>query len=146
LLLVVCVCLLAGCGGGNGTTQACPSPKEQRALARLEADLAALKRAAALPTPNTLKGNAAVNRATDRFLLDVATAPIDNLKRNRMIDHAAALLLGSCEQCFQALEAERPTVSIAHGDLGCPSAAPEPDEALDSARMAELSPAAVSAA
>jgi hypothetical protein len=39
-----------------------------------------------------------------------------------MIDHAAALLHGSCEQCFQALEAERPIVNIAHGDLGCPAA------------------------
>jgi hypothetical protein len=121
LLLVVCACLLAGCGGGGGTTKACGSPKEQQALTRLGADLTALKRAAALPAPDTLKGNAAVNRATDRFLLDVQTAPIDNLKRNRMIDHAAALLLGSCEQCFQALEAQRPTVSIAHGDLGCPA-------------------------
>jgi hypothetical protein len=145
LLLVVCVCLLAGCGGG-GTTEACRSPKEQRASARLGADLTALKRAAALPAPDTLKGNAAVNRATDRFLLDVQTAPIDNLKRNRMIDHAAALLVGSCEQCFQALEAQRPTVSIAHGDLGCPSASAGPDEAIHSARMAEISPAAVSAA
>jgi hypothetical protein len=144
LLLVVCVCLLAGCGGGG--TKACGSAKEQEALTRLGADLTALKRAAALPAPDTLKGNAAVNRATDRFLLDVQTAPIDNLKRNRMIDHAAALLVGSCEQCFQALEAQRPTVSIAHGDLGCPSASAGPDKAIHSARMAEISPAAVSAA
>jgi hypothetical protein len=118
LLLVLCACLLAGCGGG-GAMQACRSPNEQRALTRLQADLTALERAAALPAPNPLKGNAAVNRATDRFLLHVQTAPIDNLKRNRMIDHAAALLHGSCEQCFQALEAQRPIVSIAHGDLGC---------------------------
>jgi hypothetical protein len=118
-VIVACVVLLAGCGGSK---QACTSTKEQRALARLQADLTAIKRAAALPATDTLKGNAAVNRATDRFLLDVATAPVDNLKRNRMIDHAASLLLGSCEQCFQALEAERPIVSIAHGDRGCPTA------------------------
>jgi hypothetical protein len=104
LAVVVCALLLAGCGGAK---QACQSPKEQRA--------------AALPAPDKLKGNAAINRATDRFLRDVQTAPIDNLKRNRLIDHAAALLLGSCSQCFQALEAERPIVSIAHGDRGCPS-------------------------
>ena len=120
-VIVACLFLLAGCGGGSKDAT-CTSPKEQRALARLDADLAALKRAAALPSPDALKGNAAVNRATDRFLLHVATAPIDNLKRNRLIDHAAALLLGSCEQCFQALEAERPIVTIAHGDLGCPKA------------------------
>jgi hypothetical protein len=109
--------MLAGC---DGAKQACQSSKEQQAIAGLDTDLAAIKRAAALPAPDKLKGNAVVNRATDRFLRDVQTAPIDNLKRNRMIDHAAALLLGSCEQCFQALEAERPTVSVAHGDRGCP--------------------------
>ena len=32
--------------------------------------------------------------------------------KNRMIDHAAAALVGSCEQCFQALEAERPIPEI----------------------------------
>jgi hypothetical protein len=115
----VCVILLAGCEAVKVT---CESPKERQALARLDADLTAIKRAAALPAPDTLKGNTAINRATDRFLLHVETAPIDNLKRNRMIDHAAALLLGSCEQCFQALEASRPIVNIAHGDLGCPAA------------------------
>jgi hypothetical protein len=119
LVVLVCALLLAGCGGAK---QTCESPKEQRAIAALDADLAAIKRAAALPTRDTLKGNAAINRATDRFLLHVETAPIDNLKRNRLIDHAAAAVAGACTQCFQALEAERPIVSIAHGDRGCPSA------------------------
>jgi hypothetical protein len=123
LIVVVCVVLLAGCGGG--TKKACTNPKEQKALARIAVDLAAIKRAAALPAPDTLKGNPAVNRAIDSFLLHIATAPIDNLKRNRLIDHAAALLVGSCQQCFQALEAGRPIVSIAHGDLGCPAATAE---------------------
>jgi len=59
-----------------------------------------------------------VNRATDVFLRDVALAPLDDLVRNRMIDHAAALLTGSCEQCFQALEAGRPIVAIAHAHNG----------------------------
>ena len=94
---------------------ACRSPAQQRALARIHADLAALARAASLPVHDSLKGNPEVNRATDRFLRDLATAPLDDLVRNRLIDHAAALLLGACEQCFQALEAERPIVSIAHG-------------------------------
>jgi hypothetical protein len=121
LLIGACVLLLAGCGGG--AKKACTSPKAHRALARIQTDLTAIKRAAALPAPDSLKGNPAINRATDRFLLHVDTAPIDNLQRNRLIDHAAALLLGSCQQCFQALEAERPIVNIAHGDLGCPAAA-----------------------
>jgi hypothetical protein len=112
--------LLAGCGGSKQAD--CTSPKEQRALARLDADIAAIKTAAALPAQDTLKGNVAVNRATDRFLLHVETAPVDNLRRNRLIDHAAAALVGSCQQCFQALEAARPIPSIAHGDSGCPAA------------------------
>jgi hypothetical protein len=121
LLIGASVLLLAGCGGSKRA--ACQSPKQQQALARVEADVAAIKRAAALPGPDTLKGNPAINRATDRFLLHVETAPLDNLQRNRLIDHAAAALVGSCEQCFQALEAARPIPGIAHGDLGCPSSA-----------------------
>src|SRR5205085_9908937 len=112
--------LLAGCGG---TKQGCRNPRQSKALAQLNADLTAIKKAAALPVKDSLKGGPEINRATDRFLLHVETAPIDNLQRNRLIDHAAALLLGSCTQCFQALEAERPVVTIAHGDLGCSTTA-----------------------
>jgi len=76
-------------------------------MAKLDADIGALRRAQSDP--------AALNRATDRFLLDVATAPITNLKRNRMIDHAVGALGGECEQCFQALEAARPIPTIRTG-------------------------------
>jgi hypothetical protein len=126
--IIACVLLLAGCGGGSSKQAAdcAKSPKEQAALARLQVDLTAIKHAAALPAPDPLKGNPAINRAIDRFLLDVDTAPIDNLQRNRMIDHAAALLVGTCQQCFQALEADRPIPSIAHGDTGCPAALDRP--------------------
>jgi hypothetical protein len=117
LVLGLCVALLAGCGGT--TKHGCRSPQEQKALARLNADLTAIRKAAKLPVTDSLKGGPEINDATDRFLLHVETAPLDNLQRNRLIDHAAALLLGSCTQCFQALEAERPIVSIAHGDQGC---------------------------
>ena len=121
LAIVGCIVLLAGCGGG--TKHGCKNPRETKALAQLNADLAAIKKAAALPVTNSLQGGPQINRATDRFLTHVQTAPIDNLQRNRLIDHAAALLLGSCTQCFQALEAERPIVSIAHGDTGCSATA-----------------------
>ena len=117
LVLLGVVLLVAGCGGGSHKN-ACESPAVQRAMTRLEADLASLERAAALPVHDSLKGGPAVNRATDAFLRDVALAPLDNLVRNRMIDHAAALLTGSCGQCFQALEAERPIVTIAHAHNG----------------------------
>jgi hypothetical protein len=38
--------------------------------------------------------------------------------RNRMIDHAAAIVAPVCQQCFQALEAERPIPGIAHTHTG----------------------------
>jgi hypothetical protein len=98
-------------------------------VARVDADIAAIARASALPTHDVLKGGPAVNRATDRFLHDVFTAPLDNLTRNRLIDHAAAALAGSCTQCFQALEADRPVVTIHYGGgarAACESARPAP--------------------
>ena len=110
LVLASCAVLcLAACGGAakpkaTAAKKHCVSPK---AIAKLNADIAALRRA---------RGNtAATNRTTDRFLLDVATAPITNLKRNRMIDHAVGALGGECEQCFQALEAARPIPNIRTG-------------------------------
>ena len=80
-----------------------------KALKRLNADLAALRRAAP-------RGN--VDKETDRFLLDVATAKIDNKRRTRMIDLAMGSLANQCEQCFQALEAARPIPEIAHAHTG----------------------------
>jgi hypothetical protein len=109
LILVCCAVLsLAACGAAAKPKAAarkqCVSPK---AIAKLDADIAALRRA---------RGReAAINRATDRFLLDVAPAPITNLKRNRLIDHAVGALGGECEQCFQALEAARPIPNIRTG-------------------------------
>jgi len=117
----VSVLALAGCGSTAAThdtsapSKACVAPGTVHALRKLAADTAAIRAASNLPTKNTLKGNAAVNRATDRFLLDEETAPISNVRRNRVIDHAAAALAGACEQCFQALEADRPLVWIATG-------------------------------
>jgi hypothetical protein len=116
LPLLGAVLLLAGCGGGSHS--ACESPAVERALTRIQADLDSIKRASALPVHDSLKGNPAINRATDRFLRDVALAPLDNLVRNRLIDHAAALMVGSCDQCFQALEASRPIVAIEHAHTG----------------------------
>ena len=122
LTLLAVAPLLAGCGSAAGRRSAqrpCVNPKAARATARILADIAALKRAAALPTTNTLKGNPAVNRATDAFLHDVETAPIGNLARNRLIDHAGSALAGACEQCFQAFEADRPIIQIEHHGSSC---------------------------
>jgi hypothetical protein len=126
-LVATCVVLTA-CGGresaGPTTSSAAPAistssrscngAKTARAIRRLKADVAAIRRAARLPTTDTFNGNAAVNRATDRFLLDVGRAHVSLLVKNRFIDHAAAALVGSCQQCFQALEAGRPIPAISH--------------------------------
>ena len=108
--------LLAGCGGSG--TASCEQKAQAKALARLNADVKALRAAALKSTTSTLAGTPAVSRLTDRFLNDVNTAPIDNVARNRLIDHAAAALAGSCQQCFQALEADRPIPAIAHTGRG----------------------------
>src|SRR5262245_35741868 len=108
LLLICCsALLLAGCG--SHAARPCRSPAQVKAMKRLRADLQLLKHAAA-------RGN--VDKETDKFLLDVSTAPIDPLIRNRLIDHAAAIVSPVCEQCFQALEATRPIPSIAHAHTG----------------------------
>ena len=86
------------------------APRRRHEIA-LDDEVAAIRHAARTTPAESRQ----INAATDRFLRDVATAPIPNLKRNRMIDHAAGALEGSCVQCFQALEAERPTVTIHYG-------------------------------
>jgi hypothetical protein len=100
--LALVVLLLAGCGGGSKKA-ACP------AVVRLHRDLVAMRAATT---------EAAASRLTDRFLQDVDTAPINNLTRNRMIDHAAAAVSALCPQCFQALEADRPIPAIAQAGAG----------------------------
>ena len=128
-LLLTALLLLAGCGGSATTTSTRAAPQKpqqcpgtQKALAKIQRDVAALRAAAKLPTKNTLIGNHAINVATDRFLRDVELAPLNNLQRNRLIDHAMSALVGNCEQCFQALEAERPIPAIRAGDSKCPKA------------------------
>jgi hypothetical protein len=119
IILACAACCLTACGSAHKaaappaqTKTTCVSPK---AITKLNADIAAMRRAASLPTKNTLDGNPAINHATDRFLNDVDLAHITNLARNRMIDHAAGTLAGACEQCFQALEAARPIPNIRMG-------------------------------
>jgi cytochrome c556 len=111
------VLVAAGCGG-TAKPKSAPAaktcPKAQHALARLRADVAAIRKAAR----TTPEDSPQINAATDRFIADVSTAPIGNLKRNRMIDHAMGALLGQCESCFQALEAGRPIVSIHYPSSG----------------------------
>ena len=132
---------LAGCGGGDGSSAApkldptrgehvakrpCRrfGPKQRRAEARLVRDVRMLRRAAKTRTHDTFKGNAAINKATDRFLYDEETAPLDHYTRNRYINLAAATVTPVCQQCFQALEAGRPIVNMGMSEAGalpCPT-------------------------
>ncbi|HZS23720.1 MAG TPA: hypothetical protein VFA30_01920 [Gaiellaceae bacterium] len=117
------VLCLAACGSGGAkhtaATTTVGSCVNARTMAKLHADVAAIRSASNLPTRNRLDGNPQINKATDRFLNDVSLAKIDNKRRNRMIDLAAGALANECEQCFQALEAERPVVSLRYGETGC---------------------------
>jgi len=125
-VLLVCASLcVAACGSSR---KAAPPAKtttpsrhctSTKALAKLRADVAAIRSAARLPNADRLKGNPAINRATDRFLRDVSLAHIDNEIRQRQFDYAASALVGTCEQCFQALEADRPNINIREGVSGC---------------------------
>jgi hypothetical protein len=116
LVLLGLVLGMVACGSSSHRTAArgCTDPRAARDLARLRADVAAIRAAARKPTKDTLNGNALVNHATDRFLLDEGRAHVSLLVKNRLIDHAAAALVGSCQQCFQALEAGRPIPAISH--------------------------------
>jgi hypothetical protein len=118
-LLALCVAL-AGCGGSSEqhiravpqVNRQCDGSKDpaKRELQRrkLTADLRRLHVAAATVKGFTQNGNAAINKAVDRFELDVAVDAIPVQERSRFIDRAAAIVGPRCYLCFQALEANRP--------------------------------------
>jgi hypothetical protein len=83
-------------------------------LVELWADTGAMRKAAAKSSRSTLKGDPAVRHATSTFIDDLDRSSIDDLSKNRVIDHAAAAVATVCEQCFQQLEAMRPIPAIAH--------------------------------
>jgi len=117
---------LAGCGESSGTSEhtttqfrAVAQPKRQcngskiaarrtRQRKRLNADLRRLRTAAATVKGHTQNGNAAINTALDRFMLDIAGESLPVHERSRFIDLAAAIVAPHCYLCFQALESNRP--------------------------------------
>jgi len=121
------VALLAGCGShATKDVQAVPPTTTAakvrtplvRALirdyAKLGRDVRAM-RAAALPVnTETLKGTPALQRTTNVFIIDLDKSHLSLKSKNRMIDHAAAAVATTCDQCFQQLEAIRPIPEIAH--------------------------------
>jgi hypothetical protein len=127
LILCLFVLAVAGCGGsGAPPTPAGVYPddpqvvarattaKQRRDLVTLWTDTKALRRAAAQSKSSSLKGDVRVRRATSRFIDDLDKSAIDDLSKNRAIDHAAAAAAPVCGQCFQQLEAIRPIPAIAH--------------------------------
>jgi hypothetical protein len=129
---------LAGCGGGatrNGASSSqqqqqqksasvypddpqllarATTPTQRQDLERLWRDTQAVRTAAAATHGRSLKGGKRVRRATSRFIEDLDASQIDDLSKNRAIDHAAAAVAVVCDQCFQQLEAIRPIPAIAH--------------------------------
>jgi hypothetical protein len=85
--------------------------QRERARTRLNADLGRLRAAAATVRGHTERGNAAINGALDRFMLDVARPTLPVHERSRFIDRAAAIVSPKCYLCFQALESNRPVAS-----------------------------------
>jgi hypothetical protein len=79
--------------------------RKERRLAR---DVARLRVLAAPIHKSTFNGTPALSRAVDRFLLDVADRDVPVLVRSSFINRAAAIVSPVCDQCFQALEANRP--------------------------------------
>lgn len=130
--MLAVVLALGGCGGStrpaasgaappkttvdkcNGSRSAAVRARREQ---RLDSDLARLRTIAGPIRTRTLNGTAALSNAVDRFLLDVASRELPVHARSRYIDRAAAIVSPLCEQCFQALEASRPTGGGAN--LGC---------------------------
>jgi hypothetical protein len=97
-----------------GLTARATTPRQRRELVQLAADVRRIRVASAAAPRKSLQGTPAVRAATTRFIDHEQRATLDNLTKNRAIDHAAAAVAPACEQCFQQLEADRPIVDIAH--------------------------------
>jgi hypothetical protein len=123
-LVLVLSFALAGCGTQSGAAPkpaaaspprvAARTPAQRRDVALLHRDVEAIKRAAARVDHVTLMGTPALQRTTSAFLDRLDRSSLEPKMKNRMIDFAASAAAGSCEQCFQMLEAARPIPEIAH--------------------------------
>jgi hypothetical protein len=116
LALLLATLVLPACGaagGGATTTTTGPDPAAaRRQEALLLRDIESIHAAAQATDTSTLHGTPALRRTTTRFLDDLSRSPdVERLRKNRLIDHAAGALGGTCDQCFQQLEAVRPIVT-----------------------------------
>jgi len=121
----VVIALAAGCGGAKhavstpSTTTATTTVRTPRVRAlirdyrRLGVDVTRMRAEAVKVHRGTLLGTPGLRRTTSRFIEDLEGSHLAPKARNREIDHAAAAVATSCEQCFQQLEAIRPILQIA---------------------------------
>ncbi|MCA1683465.1 MAG: hypothetical protein LC685_05730 [Actinobacteria bacterium] len=94
----------------TGSTRHCDGlskPKQRQQRRALERDLLALRRATATMKAYAQDGNPAVNKALDRFMIDIANEALPVFDRSRFIDRAAAIVAPLCYLCFQTLEDNR---------------------------------------
>jgi hypothetical protein len=115
--------LAGGCGSEKhaqstpSTTRPATTSPKVRALIHdygiLGVDVRALRAAAAKVKKGTLLGTPELRRLNSRFIDDLGSSHLSPKSQNREIDHAAAAVATSCEQCFQQLEAMRPILQIA---------------------------------
>ena len=116
--VAILVAVLAGCGGAESTSTTAPArpaltAAKARQLTQLHADIRRLKTVAA-PVKHSLMGTPKLMAATSAFLDHEEASSLDNLTKNHLISLAASAVAGSCDQCFQQLEAARPIPAIAH--------------------------------
>ena len=132
-LLVALAGAAAGCGGkasggGGLTTYAVETvevqgttgvrqcnglekAKQARQRRLLQRDLKELRSAAKTMKKYSEDGTPAMNRALDRFSLDIAKEALSAYVRSRYIDRAAAIVGPLCFLCFQTLEDNRPVAA-----------------------------------
>jgi hypothetical protein len=126
--------LASGCGGTSSSseptvptyavqtvqTPATATPRHCNGLSKakqavqrrkLDRDLRELRGAAATMKHYAQDGNAQMNRALDRFEIDIAGEALSRYQRSRYIDRAAAIVSSHCYLCFQTLEANRPVAA-----------------------------------
>ena len=94
-------------GARGGSASPAPSASDA-ALARLEGDVARLRAAVEPVRKRDGSGSPLLVAETARFVDDADAAGLSPHDRTRLVKHAAAAVVGVCEQCSDILQAARP--------------------------------------
>ena len=118
--------LAAGCGGGHkaaapqGTAShqhACPlSKKQYRDIAAAKREIVLMRKLEKPLKTVHATGPMKLEYAVNRFLLDVGPLPVNVKGRLMDLGKAASAL---CQDCFNAIEADEPTVQTRLGRSPC---------------------------